>query len=569
MITVGNENASELYNNEVGVETISEIVHNPLSTILQIFNRHVTNTEHVAVSVCSSVTAFNSSFSIEQMQLAAGSLAGWTPSNNVPIGRNNILFDVSVEKEMYIEPDDSWRVLKHGFDFDYKKIGNDWYRLAFDESLQDRDTGECITFRQLFNSDVEVKFSDGYFLVAVFKYNTVNRVFNLVESYLLNYDVNKKIGNVSYGQVQRAINETSPNIWLSINSGLALDDEEIVSACLTNSTNNETILNTVIRNDYPTKQSALRYEMLTAETNAAFEDLRVRFSDPSYYPNLRYFLPVVRKNNDGSLNLDFASDLVNARKNCTTFMTIWDETTPKLMRNDSDKINYVLGELGTGTRTGTAFRSKNSYTMCYDNMKYQVDEFNNTNRWIPLAGDIAGIVDAFDKTYNAYDVPAGYATKRIQNIIKMLYDLKDSKLKDKLASNSVNIINKDESGQWMLFDMQTNVSGGTAFRKMNVRRVVIECKRIVSELAKTIFFATNDSTTRVGIVRDLQSSLRSIGGLESFRVICDDSNNTDADESQGTINIDLMLVPVGYVRVINLKIYLTKNSLGGITEQEI
>lgn len=560
-------NHPNLYNNEVGFETISEI--DP-ENIISIFNRHISNDENVAVAICSSYSQFIQPFSNEIVYISESDVINYNGFE--PIQTKNIYYVLDKEKEFFLDFNSTPKILNHGFSFDFKSVGDYWYRMAFDETLQDRDTGICVTFKDLINSDVSVKFSDGFFVLCVFKYNTDSRVFNMVESYILNYDINKKVGGVSYSQILRSVNESSPNIWVAINRNLNSDDEETISRVNTINTNSSTILSNVIRNDYPTKQMNIKYEQNTVSHLSAFDELFNRYSDPYYSVGTRYFLPVVRLNSDsdGSTNLDFSSDLVNSRKNCMTAMTIWDDSQVKLLRNDSDKVNYVLGEMSASSpRVGTAFSNKNSFTVCYDNMKYQTDVFNNRNRWIPLAGDVIGIIDAYDKSINAYDVPAGYQTTRFKNTIKMLYDLKDPKLKNKLATASINIVTKDEAGEWMLFDMQTNITGNSEFRKLNVRRAVIEVKRIIQSYSKTLFFGQNDSTMKTSITRDLNSQIRLIGGLESFRVICDSSNNSSDDENSGIINIDILLVPVNYIRIINIRITLTKNSIGGIVEQEI
>lgn len=559
-------NCPYLYNNEVGFEMISEM---DIENIISIFNRHISNDENIAVAICSSYDQFTQPFSYELVGVSS-SVTNYYDFLDVPITSTKIYYDAIKEREFYKNSTGVVKALNHGFSFDFKQIGTDWYRIAFDETLQDRDTGICVSFKDLINSDVSVKFSDGFFVLCVFKYNSDSRVFNMVESYILNYDINKKVGGVSYSQILRSVNESSPNIWVALNRNLDSTDDVVISGLQTINTNSSTILSNVIRNDYTTKQLNIKYEQNTISHKASFDELFNRYSDPYYSVGTRYFLPVVRLNTNGSVNLDFSSDLVNLRKNCMTAMTIWDDAQVKLLRNDSDKVNYVLGEMSASSpRVGTAFSNKNSFTVCYDNMKYQTDDFNNRNRWIPLAGDVIGIIDAYDKSINAYDVPAGYQTTRFKNTIKMLYDLKDPKLKNKLATASINIVTKDEAGEWMLFDMQTNITGNSEFRKLNVRRAVIEVKRIIQSYSKTLFFGQNDSTMKTSITRDLNSQIRLIGGLESFRVICDSSNNSSDDENSGIINIDILLVPRNYIRIINIRISLTKNSVGGIVEQEI
>lgn len=562
-----NNSTDRLYNNEVGFETISEpIITDGSEELLRIFNRHVTNEEHVAVAICSSKTAFESPFSDESF--VSSIVSAFDPADDIPISREQIGYDATKNREFYKNDSDESVLLRHGFSFSYKKIGDIYYRLAFDESLQSRDTGICSTFRELVNSDVTVNFDDGFFCLFVFRYNPDAGYFNLVENYILNYDINKKIGSTSYAQILRAVNESSPNIWVTLNSYLDTEDPAVMSDTQDFNTNGTTILSWVLRNDYATKNLGIDYTTNDSRLWDAYEEIYEKYTDASYQTNIRYILPVYRYTQTESLDMNFSSSLANTRKNCISVMSTWDNTALKTMTNDTEKIGYVLSELGTGTRTSSVYTEKNSYTYCYDNIKYQPDPFTNTNRWIPLAGDIAGILDSYDKTVNPYDPPAGYSTTRIQNIIKMAYDLRDVKLKNSLAANSINLINKDENGQWMLFDMQTNISGDSLFRKMPVRRVINESKRIIQRLVKPVFFSANDSDTRNTLSRNITLELNRLGGIAEVQVICDGRNNTTADENTGVLNIDVLVVPQNYVRVIYLKIYVTKNNIG-VTEQEI
>lgn len=561
-------NQSDLYNNHTGIETISDYALDSLHT-LQIFNRFVSNEENVAISICSNETDFQQAFSFEKILYNDNStITEYDPTTNTPISKQNIWFDSSKEKEYYKESGTD-KILKHHFDFEYKTIGSDTYRMAFDSSLQNYETGDCITFRQLFNSDVTINFSDGYFLLVIFKYNKETKVFNQVEQYVLNYNINKRIGGLSYSQIQNMINDASTNIWISINKDLDFDDINTYTRVQTISTNSETILSNVLRNDYSTKQLNIKYDLNTYQMNSSIQEIVDKYSDFNYMSNLRYIIPILKINQNGTINLETASDLAITRSSCMNIMTIWNETDLKLEKTDIGKIETISKYLGTASRDNIQYTNKNTYTACYDNIKYQSDDYNNKNRWIPLSGDIIGIIDQFDKTVNAYDIPAGYSTTPIKNVIKMMYELKDVKLKDRLANESINIIIKDETGSWRLFDMLTNISGDSLFKKMNVRRVTLEVKKIIQRNTKQVFFGINDVEERTELLLRLNREMSEINGLEDFNVICNDRNNSQSDINNMILNIDIFIQPRNYIRVINLRINITKNSLANITELEV
>jgi phage tail sheath protein FI len=150
-----------------------------------------------------------------------------------------------------------------------------------------------------------------------------------------------------------------------------------------------------------------------------------------------------------------------------------------------------------------------------------------------------------------------------------MYDIKDVRLKDRLANESINFISRDENGTYMLFDMLTNISEDSLFKKLSVRRMTNEVKRIIQNISKNVFFNINDQKMRHTIVQKINKELSRIGGIDQYDAICDERNNTDTDTNSGVLNVDLFIVPQNYIRVINLKINLSKNSINSIVELEV
>ena len=65
--------------------------------------------------------------------------------------------------------------------------------------------------------------------------------------------------------------------------------------------------------------------------------------------------------------------------------------------------------------------------------------------------------------------------------------------------------------------------------RVNVRRLLIELKKFVGDVSKTLVFEQNTITTRNAFLSQVNPYLESVvqrQGLYAFRVVMDDTNNT-------------------------------------------
>ncbi|NDB80605.1 hypothetical protein EB155_12160, partial [archaeon] len=78
-----------------------------------------------------------------------------------------------------------------------------------------------------------------------------------------------------------------------------------------------------------------------------------------------------------------------------------------------------------------------NYAFMDGNFKYQYDSFNDTYRWLPLSGDIAGLMAQTDKNYFPWFSPAGYTRGQIKNVVKLAWNPSQSS-RDDLYANQIN-----------------------------------------------------------------------------------------------------------------------------------
>ena len=115
----------------------------------------------------------------------------------------------------------------------------------------------------------------------------------------------------------------------------------------------------------------------------------------------------------------------------------------------------------------------------------------------------------------------------------------------------------------VVYGQKTLQKEASALDRINVRRLLIELKSYIGQLADNIVFESNTITTRNNFLTKVNPYLEAIqqkNGLYAFRVIMDDSNNTpdviDRNQLVGQIyiqptrtaefiNLDFILLPTG------------------------
>jgi len=117
---------------------------------------------------------------------------------------------------------------------------------------------------------------------------------------------------------------------------------------------------------------------------------------------------------------------------------------------------------------------------------------------------------------------------------------------------------------FVIYGQRTLQYAHTALDRVNVRRLLIEVKRIIKGIAANLVFEQNDPSTRKRFVKDaiVQIGLiQSQAGIESFKVIMDASNNTDKDVEQNKINGSIVLVPTRTAEDISIDFIITPSGI--------
>ena len=195
--------------------------------------------------------------------------------------------------------------------------------------------------------------------------------------------------------------------------------------------------------------------------------------------------------------------------------------------------------------------------------KYMFDRFNNTFRYVPLNGDIAGTCARTDIEQFPWFSPAGTARGAILNAVKLIYN-PGKKQRDILYSNRINPVIQSPGAGIILFGDKTGFGKSSAFDRINVRRLFIFLEDAISAAAKDQLFEFNDELTRTNFVNIIEPFLREVQsnrGIFDFVVICDETNNTAAVIDRNEFVADIFIKPARSINFIGLTFVATRTGV--------
>ena len=212
--------------------------------------------------------------------------------------------------------------------------------------------------------------------------------------------------------------------------------------------------------------------------------------------------------------------------------------------------------------------TSSSFGVLDSGYKYVFDRFNNEFRFIPLNGDVAGIMARNNSVYLPWFSPAGQARGTLNNVVKLAYNPNKTQ-RDQLYKARINpIINQNAAGA-ILFGDKTALNFKSAFDRINVRRLFLTVEQALENAANDQLFELNDSETRsnfINIVEPFLTDIQAQRGIEDFRVICDETNNTPAIVDNNEFRADIFIQPARSINFVTLTFVATR---GGISFAEV
>jgi hypothetical protein len=212
--------------------------------------------------------------------------------------------------------------------------------------------------------------------------------------------------------------------------------------------------------------------------------------------------------------------------------------------------------------------TSSSYAVFDSGYKYMYDRFNNTYRYVPLNGDIAGCCARNDINNFPWYSPAGTTRGAILNAVKLAYNPGKTQ-RDRLYSNRINPVILSPGDGIILFGDKTGYGKESAFDRINVRRLFVYLENAISAAARDQLFEFNDELTRTNFVNIIEPFLRDVQskrGIFDYVVVCDETNNTPAIIDANEFVADIYIKPTKSINFIGLTFVATRT---GVAFEEV
>ena len=198
--------------------------------------------------------------------------------------------------------------------------------------------------------------------------------------------------------------------------------------------------------------------------------------------------------------------------------------------------------------------SSSSYAVFDSGYKYMYDKFNDTFRFVPLNGDIAGLCANTDNVADPFFSPGGFNRGQIRGAVKLAYNPTKAQ-RDILYPARINPVVTFPGQGTVLFGDKTALAKPSAFDRINVRRLFILLEKAIATAAKFQLFEFNDEFTQAQFRNLVEPFLRDIQGrrgITDFSVVCDGTNNTGEVIDRNEFVADIFIKPARSINFIQL-----------------
>jgi hypothetical protein len=189
-----------------------------------------------------------------------------------------------------------------------------------------------------------------------------------------------------------------------------------------------------------------------------------------------------------------------------------------------------------------------------------MDDIVNNKR-VTVPGSVAAMaaISFNDKVGYPWFAPAGFNRAALNFVTNTQVRISQPE-RNTLFDARINPIVKFPNEGYVFFSQTTLKQGKSLLSSINVKRMILEVKRLVAEVGNRLLFEQITPALRQQFVKETSQRLSTVQtnrGLEAFKVICDDSNNTQVDVDANRMNGRIKLIPTTAVEYVLIDFIIT------------
>jgi hypothetical protein len=248
---------------------------------------------------------------------------------------------------------------------------------------------------------------------------------------------------------------------------------------------------------------------------------------------------------------DYAIDAVTSRFDAIYIMDIEERNiSDSVVTSSNDTVSVALTANGLKNRT-----LDTSFAAAYFPDIVMTDPVTQTNLVCPPSVVVLGAFAVNDSLAYPWFAPAGFTRGALSTVIETQTKLNRNNL-DVLYSNDINpITTLPGSAVPVVYGQKTLLARSSALDRVNVRRLLIDLRRKVRNIANSILFEPNRAATLArfsALVDPILKQIQAQQGVDRYRVKIDTTTTTQADVENNTIRGKIFIQPTRSVEFISL-----------------
>lgn len=188
------------------------------------------------------------------------------------------------------------------------------------------------------------------------------------------------------------------------------------------------------------------------------------------------------------------------------------------------------------------------------------DETNRRRVKVPSSIAAMGALAFNDRVAYPWFAPAGF-NRAALDFVKNVDVRLSSPDRDRLYDSSrINPIATFPRLGFVIFGQKTLQVNRSALDRVNVRRMLLEVKRVVIRIANQLVFEQNTPEVRAKFVGDASLQLGLIQaqqGIEQFQIVMNETNNTQEDVDLNRLNGKIVVVPTRVAEFVAIDFIIT------------
>ena len=256
-------------------------------------------------------------------------------------------------------------------------------------------------------------------------------------------------------------------------------------------------------------------------------------------------------------NLLFTPGLINDVAGHTSQIT--SIITNTIARGDNMYVVDLSSYGSNVTSTITQAQTRDtSYAASYWPWVRIIDPATGKHVWVPASTVVPGVYAFNDKVSAPWFAPAGINRGGLSTVLQAELKLTQAN-RDALYANNINPIATLPKQGVVVYGQKTLQKSQSALDRVNVRRLMIELKSYIRQIADTVVFEQNTIQTRTSFVSRVNPYLEAIQqkqGLYAYKVVMDDSNNGPAVIDQNQLVGQIYIQPTRTAEFISLDFIL-------------